>query len=216
MGSKSRQEAIASGKIVENAESIRRRRRHEATVARDEFAIRLYAQGKKVAEIEDALFDEFGVRMHGNLLAMIRRGLARRVEQGSQDAKIARELMLAQYRQLLEVYMPRALGQIRDPDTGLMSTPDPRAADLALKVLDKAGIILGVVAPPRSDINVNVGIMTPPDADTARRLAAENLARDRAKLLEIEGQLGDTPAVEGGERTGDDIPPPFDLPATPD
>lgn len=219
MGSQQRQEAIAAGKIVENAAAVRRRRRQEASVVRENLAIRMYAQGATVAEISDELNRQFGVKLVGNILALIRRGLYRQTQENKPDVDIARAMLLAQYRALLEVYMPRALGEVNDPDNpDRKLPPDTRAADLALKILDKAGVASGAVAPPRSgDINLNIGIGAPADADAARRVALEQLDRDRAKLREIEGQLADTPAGSGPEEAEDGkTPPPFDLPPTPD
>lgn len=217
MGSQQRQAAIAAGRIVENAAAARRRRRTEAAIMREELAIEMWAKGAKATEISAALYERYQVKLVGNIPELIRRGLYRRVKGNEHNVEIARELLLTQYRALLEVFMPRALGEVTDPDTGLKLPPDTRAADLALKVLDKAGIASGAIAPPRSgDINLNIGIGAPPDADAARRVALEQLDRDRAKLREIDGQLADTPAGSGPEEAEDGrTPPPFDLPPTP-
>lgn len=219
MGSEQRRQAIESGKIVENAAAVRRRRRQEAAIMREELAIEMFAKGAKSTEISAALFERYEVKLTSSVPELIRRGLYRRVKENAPNVDIARELLLAQYRALLEVYMPRALGQLDDPNSpGRKLPPDTRAADLALKVLDKAGVASGAVAPPRSgDINLNIGLGGAPlDADAARRVALEQLARDRAKLREIDGQLADTPAVDGSADIEDGkIAPPFDLPPTP-
>lgn len=218
MGSKRRQAAIAAGQPVENAEAARRRRRALASVVREDIALELYVRGKRSVEIEDELQAQTGSRCHGNIPELIRRGVYRRLQANRQTVEEAKQMMLAQYRPLLETYLPRALGETTDPETGERLPPDVRAAELVLKVLDKVGQVTGAMAPPRAgDLNLNLNIGgPPPDADTARRLALEQLDRQRQKLLEIEGQLGDTPAVEGGgEDAGDALPPPFDLPPPP-
>ena len=217
MGSKQRQEAIANGKIVENAEAVRRRRRTEAAIMREELAIELFAQGKKVVEIEEALFERYGVRCHGNIPAMIRRGLYRRL---LVVLEAAVELLNESYRQLLGVYMPRALGLLPDPDsdTGRNSPPDLRAAEFALRVLDKVGEANGVKAPPRAgNINLNVinGVQLPEDPAAARALALQQLDRARDKQREIEGALGHTAAVAGAEEEYEDGMVPLLLPPRP-
>lgn len=220
MGSRKRQEAIANGKIVETAESRRRRVRAEATFMREQLAIELYAKGSTVTQIEEAMFAAFGVRLHGNILALVRRAVYRRAQENKADVELAKQMMLEHFRPLIETYMPRALGELDDPDSpGQKLPPDTRAAELVLKVLDKVGQVTGAMAPPRAgDVNLHLQLgQAPPDADTARRQAAEAIAREAAKLREIEGQLVGTPAVEGSDAEAVDAPPPyeFDLPATP-
>lgn len=205
MASQRRREAIAAGLPVENAEAVRRRRRKEAAIAREETAIGLYARGKTSAEISDALYLEYGVRLRGNILELVRRGLARRVEQGAEDVEQAREMLAEGYRRLLGVYMPRALGEIEDPDTLTKLPPDPRAAELALKILKDWGVIRGAVAPPRAgDLNLNIGIGLPADAETQRAKILQTLEVDAAKQREIEGTLADTPAVGLGHEHAED------------
>lgn len=188
---------------------------------REELAIEMCAQGSTNAAISAELFRRFGVKLASDIPALIRRGLYRRVQANKLNVEIAREMLLSQYRTLLEVYLPRALGTIADPnDPDQRLPPDPRAAELALKVLDKVGVATGAIAPPKAgDINLQIiNGAAPPDADTARRVALEQLDRDRQKLREIDGQLADTPAGEHGTEDIEDgkTPPPFDLPPTPD
>lgn len=216
MGSQRRRDAIAAGLPVENAEAYRRRTRKEAAIAREEVAISLYARGKTTAEISEALFAEFGVRLRGNVLELVRRGLYRRVEQGTEDVEQAREMLADGYRQLLGIYMPRALGDMPVLDDGTSPAPDLRAAELVLKIFKEWGIIRGAVAPPRSgDINIGIGIGLPADAETQRGRILQSLAVDAAKQREIEGTLSHTPAVGLGHEDAEDgkIMPP--VPAAP-
>lgn len=220
MGSNRRREAIENGDPIENAAAVRRRRRQEAAIAREELALELYARGVTIAGISEALYERFEVRLSKNIMELVRRGLYRRVQDNQQQVEVAREMLLAQYRKLLEVYMPRALGDGPNDDDGNRPTPDTRAADLALRVLDKVGVVTGAVAPPRSG-DINLAIINggaPPDAADQRRVALANLARDREKLREIEGQLSNTPAHEGDYEDVEDgkVPlPTFLLPITP-
>jgi hypothetical protein len=207
---------MASGLPVENAEAYRRRTRKEASIAREELAIRLYAQGKTMAQISEALMEEFGVHLKHNLLEVIRRGLARRVLAGAEDVEQAREMLAEGYRRLLEVYMPRALGDMPELDDCTKPAPDLRAAELALKILKDWGVIRGAVAPPRAgDLNLNVGVSFPADADVQRGKILQALEIDAAKQREIEGTLAHTPAIGRGHEDALDgkIMPP--IPAAP-
>lgn len=195
MGSQDRQKAIANGKIVETAAAVRRRRRAEASAMREELAIELYAQGKTNQEISDALFARYRVRLASEIPALVRRGLYRRSAANQASVAVAVELLDTYYRGFLEVYMPRALGQVRDPDTGQSSPPDLRAAEFALRVLDKWGAVHGAVAPPRAGETHLHLYQAPPDADAQRRAVMEALASEHSKQMEIEGALADTPAA---------------------
>lgn len=195
MASQRRRDAIAAGLPVESAEAYRRRTRQEAAIAREELAIQLYARGATRQEISDRLLAEFGVALRGDILALVRRGLYRRVQEGSATQEEARQALAASYRELLEVWMPRALGIGAPLDDGNPPAPDRLAAETVLKILDKWGMIHGAVAPPRSgDINLNV-INMPADADRQRAAILESLAVDAAKQREIEGALAGTPAT---------------------
>jgi hypothetical protein len=205
MGSRARQEAIASGRIVENAAAVRRRRRQEASILREELALEMYAQGATSQAISDEMFKRYQVRIVKDIPALIRRGLYRRVQDNKERVETAREMLLAHYDQLMSIYMPRALG-IGEPDTdGNSPPPDPRAADLVLRILDKVGVATGALTPPKSgDINLAVIMGAPENADAARAKVMESLASERRKQLEIEGQLAGTPAtLEPGEEVDD-------------
>lgn len=199
MGSKARQQAIANGKIVENAEAVRRRRRREASIMREELAIELYAKGKTSTQISEAMFEAFGVKLTGNIPELVRRGLYRRMQANTPNVEAAKELFEIMYRKLVEAYMPRALGEVLDPETGMNSPPDLRAAEFALRVMDKWGVVRGAISPPRQgDVNLYLHQAAPPDAETQRSRVMDALQQERAKQMEIEGALAGTPAADDG------------------
>lgn len=212
--SQARREAVAAGRIVESSESIRRRRRQEASIAREETAIQLYAEGKTVQQISDALHELYGVRLPRDIPALVRRGLYRRVKENEANVEIAKAMMSATYRRLLEVYLPRALGQGEADADGQRAAPDVRAAELALKVLDKWGEVEGAKSPPKAgDINMAVVINgAPVDADAQRARILDGLAVERSKQLEIDDTLAGTPASLEGEIVDDGkVMPPVPL-----
>lgn len=208
MASRRRQEAIAAGLPVENAEAVRRRRRMEAAIAREELAIELWAAGKTSVEISKALYDRFQVRLTSSIPELVRRGLYRRVQEGSEDAEIARELFRVRYQGLLSKWYELATS----------TPPDPKAADIVLRILRDWGVVEGIVAPPRSgDINLNVlnGVtMEDEGAVRARVLASLAAERDKQQVVKtIEGESF-TSAQEHDD--GKTPPPTFVLPKKPD
>ena len=100
MGSQARRDAIANGKIVENAEAVRRRQRREASIMREELAIEMWASGKKSSEISEELFRRYGVKLTGDIPALVRRGLYRRAHENQANVEAAKELFEAAYRKL--------------------------------------------------------------------------------------------------------------------
>lgn len=195
MGSNARREAKANGKIVESAEAFRRRRRAEASAMREELAIELWAQGKTSAQIAEAMFDRYGVRLTGEIPALVRRGLYRRMQANKPNVDIAREMMEVYFRKFVEVYMPRAIGEGTD-DEGRSNVPDLRAAEFTLKVIEKWGQVTGALAPPKvGDVNLHLH-QAPPDAENQRVKVMQALAAEHDKQMEIEGALAGTPATE--------------------
>lgn len=217
MASQRRRDAIAAGLSVENAEASRRRRRAAASIMREELAIEMWAQGKTSRQISQALFDRYGVRLSSNIPELVRRGLYRRVQEGVTEGRheAARELFREYYMQLLRTWMPRALER-EDPVTGETIPPDPRAADITMRILRDYGIVERVVEPARSgDINLNVISGVQLDNVEARNQVLASLKAEREKQLVVEGTLVGTPAVEADEDEDGKTPPP-PLPKRPD
>lgn len=215
MGSKARKEAIANGRIVESSASVRRRRRQEAAIAREELAIEMCAQGSTNTQISEELFKRWGVKLTSAIPELIRRGLYRRVHANKENVDIAKAMLREYYIKMLEKWMPLALGTLTDPDTGLQARPDARAADVALRVLRDWATVEGALAPARSgDINLNILNGVHLDNEESRNRALDSLRAESEKQRTIEGRLADTPArpdvVEDGK-----TPPPFLGPARP-
>lgn len=210
MGSKRRQEAIAAGLPVENADAARRRRRVAAAIVREEIAITLWARGKTAREISEVLYEQTGARLVGNIPELVRRGLYRRVTEGAENVEETREIFRERYRGLLAAWYPLAVPE--HPDVA----PDPVAAAQVLRILRDWGVVERIVAPPRSgDINLAVINGVQMTDEDARARAQAGLAREREKQKTIEGVLAGTPATAAVEAEDGKTPPPF-LPKRPD
>jgi hypothetical protein len=210
MGSKRRQEAIAAGLPVENAAATRRRRRIEAAIMREEIAIRLWAQGKTAKEISEELFRETGARLVGNVPELVRRGLYRRVQEGAQDVEIAKERFRELYTRMLTRWLPLAAPEDE------ITTPDPKAADITLRILRDWAVLEGAMAPPRSgDINLAILNGVQMDDEDMRAKVLASLAAEKAKqqlVRTIEGESF-TPEQHDDGKTP---PPSIVLPKRPD
>lgn len=210
MGSKRRQEAIAAGLPIENAAAVRRRRRIEAAIIREEIAIGLWARGATSAEISEELFRQTGAKLTSNIPELVRRGLYRRVQDGAQDVELAKERFRELYAKMLKRWLP-----LSAPDNE-NDTPDPKAADVTLRIMRDWAVLEGAMAPPRSgDINLAILNGVQPDDPEMRAKVLASLAAERAKqdvVRTIEGETIEHEQAEDGK-----VPPPtFVLPKRPD
>lgn len=210
MASRRRQEAIAAGLPVENAEAVRRRRRVEAAIVREEIAIKLWAQGKTSREISEVLLQETGAALTSGIPELVRRGLYRRVQDGAQDIELARERFRELYTRMLRRWLPLAAPEDAN------ETPDPRAADVALRIMRDWAVLEGAMAPPRSgDINLAIlnGVELGDEELRAKVIASLGAESAKQALVKtIEGESF-TPAEQAEDGR---IPPPLTLPKRPD
>jgi hypothetical protein len=209
MGSQRRREAIAAGLPVENAAATRRRRRAEAAIMREELAIEMWAAGATSAAISQALYDRWGVRLTSAIPELVRRGLYRRVEEGSANVEEARERFRVVYARMLRTWLPLASPEHEG------DTPDPVAADRVLKIMRDWGVVEGVVAPPRSgDINLNVlnGVQMDDEEMRAKVLASLAAESEKQQLVKT---IESTAIVHEQHEDGK-APPPYRLPKRPD
>jgi hypothetical protein len=210
VGSQRRREAIAAGLPVENAEAARRRRRAEASIMREELAIEMWAAGKTSKQISEELFRRYNVKLSSGIPELVRRGLYRRVEDGAQNVELAKERFRELYARMLRRWLPLAAPE-DDNDT-----PDPKAADVALRVMRDWAVMEGAMAPPRSG-DINLAILNGVQMEDAemRAQVLNSLAAEKAKQQLVKTIEGETIAPE--EHDDGRIPPPtIILPKRPD
>lgn len=210
MASRRRQEAIAAGLPVENAAATRRRRRVEAAIVREEIAIGMWARGATSREISERLFEETGARLTSNIPELVRRGLYRRVQDGAQDVELAKERFRELYGRMLGKWLPLAA-----PENEI-DTPDPKAADIALRIMRDWAVLEGAMAPPRSgDINLAVINGVELGDPEMRAKVMESLAAEKAKQDVVRTIEGET--IEHEQHDDGRVPPPqISLPKRPD
>lgn len=207
-----------NGKILENAAAARRRLRQEAAIVREDLVLHLYARGETVKAIEDRCLAEYGVAYRRQVPEMVKRALTRRAEAYAQDVEEARTQYLTSQRQLYEAYMPYAVGDAVDPNTGMKLPPDPKMALIALRILDNIAEVTGGKAPRKAgDVNVNIGVVLPDNPDAERANVLEQITKEREKIAVLEGTFRETGGVEGATGVpADSLPPPvIDFPLGP-
>lgn len=197
--------------------------RRAAHAARDLDALVLYSQGKKLTEVSKILgyADETGAWY------AVQRGLKRRIEQTKEQIEVARARYLERLERLVEAWMPLATGTLTlDDDGEPPARPDPRAADVVLKVLAQIAEIEHTTVRPAQPVTgttVTVNNHVYSDQTTGSELQSRILAsldQMRQKMRVVDGtfaQVGTTLAGAAGEPDDRDAPPPFlALPSAPE
>lgn len=198
------------------AELARMRRRKNAAIVREDFAITLFARGVKMTEIAQSMAVQFGMAGDPSTTrAIIRRGLARRAANAPEGTDEAREMLLEGYRQILAAHMPLAVGDIGDG-------PSTRSADVAMRALDRMTEITAVRRIPDAHVgglNLTLNLGGQPDTaiDQARNQILASLAAESEKHRVVEGHLSavgtSQAALTSGEPDDDTLgPPPGVLP----
>jgi hypothetical protein len=120
-------------------DKARRRIRIEASVERERVALEMFLRGQRYSEIAEKITVH-----HASVGAIIRRALERRASEEQPTVAAARELYLMRANELLRAWWPLAVGTyVTDDETGATAAPDPRAADIVMKLIDKIGAVMG-------------------------------------------------------------------------
>lgn len=155
-------------------------------------AFQLYVTGTEHREIAQRMGILPGSPWHAReyqVRELIRKALERRAVEAGPTVAAARALYVERLEKLVNAYLPRAVGAIIDPVTGLPSTPDLRAAEFVLKTLRDKAAVEGVGAP--KEVNVNVRVEQPDDRRAAERKILADLMSLRIKHEVIEGELAE-------------------------
>jgi hypothetical protein len=191
------------------------KRRKQAAIVREDYAITRFAAGMKVTEIAAAMAIEYGMAGDpGTTRAIIRRGLARRAANAPEGTDDAREILMEGFRQILAAHMPLAVGDIGDG-------PSTRSAEVAMRALDRMAEITGVRRVPDTNVggvNLTLNLGEQGSIDRARTQIMASLAAEAAKHNVVEGHLSSVgtsqAALTSGEPDDDTLgPPPGVLPA---
>jgi DNA-binding CsgD family transcriptional regulator len=121
--------------------------RREAARERERIALELFIRGRRHVEIAERL------DVHpDSVSAIVRRALERRAAQERPTVEAARVVYLEQVGELIRAWWPLATGTyVVDEETGEPLPPDPKAAEIVMKLIDKqaAAMAQGVVPDPR-------------------------------------------------------------------
>jgi len=159
---------------------LARTRSGVAITEREMRALDLLVAGATYRQIALAM----GMKGHAGAYQLCARALAKRAVQFNQTTvHQARALYLDRLGKLLARWMPLALGSPRD---GV--PPDPKAADIVLRVMEREALILGLNAPFQVE-QETVLVVTGDELEGRRRKILEHLAEVEARRQTIEGEF---------------------------
>lgn len=166
------------------SEEVRSRTRVLAAQERERIALVMYREGKTHAAIGAAIG-----RASGSVTRIIAAAVARRAAEDQPTVDEARWVYVDRLTALLASWWPLATGAYFVDEGEPPLPPDPKAAELTLKIIDRiAAATAKGVAPDSKDVN-NVHIHL--HQDSAREEILGNLAAMAAKMHQVDGELAD-------------------------
>ena len=191
--------------------------RDGAVIERERRALELLRDSRTHSEIAQ----EMGISRSA-ASNLIQRALAHRAEREGLAVEEARTIHVMRLEKLLGRYMPRALGDYLDMETGETEhVPDVRAGEFVLKVLNQLADVQGTkktpIAPPSSGTpdtsggGLHVHFHHPAERQKAEATILQTLAVAAQKTREVEGQLaaiGTSTAALTGQVVEDKPGPP--------
>lgn len=194
--------------------------RRALMAARDLKTLEMYVAGVPYAQIQM----ELGWSSNTSVGYAVRRALARRVEETKDTVDQAKALYLARLERLLEAWMPHA-APLPDFEAGEPPVrPDPRAADIVLRVLGQIAEIehttvrVPAVAAPTVSVHNHVYSGQTDSAELQARVLA-TIGAMRNKMRVVDGtfaEAGTSLSEASGDDDGRDAPPPIQLPQAPE
>lgn len=164
-------------------EEVRSRDRVRAAQDRERIALVMYREGKTHAAIGEAIG-----RASGSVSRIITAAVARRAAEDKPTVDEARWVYLDRLTALLGSWWPLATGTYFVDEGEPPLPPDPKAAELALKIIDRiAAATAKGVAPTGNENNVHIHL----HQDGQREEILNNLATLAAKMHQVDGELAD-------------------------
>lgn len=123
--------------MARTKDKARQLARRAGVVERERVALEMYVKGRRNSEIAERLDVHPASVSH-----ILHRALERRAAEEGPTVEEARELYLLRAEELLRAWWPLATGTyLADEETGESLPPDPKAADIALKLIDKIAAV---------------------------------------------------------------------------
>jgi hypothetical protein len=192
--------------VPHHKDKTRQRMRRDSAIERERVALEMLVLGRRNVEIAE----QIGVNP-ASVTKILQRGLERRATEEGPTVEAARALYLDGLRELKRAWMPLALGTfVIDDDTGTTVRPDPRAADIVLKILDREAAAQGrEIAPAPGQTNV-VNVFGS-QADSLRDQIMASLANmaDKTGAIQAEfAEIGTSLELASGREQPTDQPAP--------
>lgn len=174
---------------------------------RERRALELYIQGVPQKDI--------AVAVHcspSHVSRLLNRGLERRAAEEGPTVEAARALYRARLEHMLSALLPSATGRsqtITEDGLEVVGEPDVRAAEVALKVIDKLAAIDGATRALEKTPDTTVSVYVGGDSDVARVMAElEQVAQHRRALEATIASQGSDLNTITGQVVEDRMPPP--------
>jgi hypothetical protein len=194
--------------------------RRMLAAARDLRTLELFVAGTPTRDIQAAL----GWGHPSSVTYAIRRALARRVEETRETVEEAKALYLTRLERLLESWMPLATGTFTLDEEEPPARPDPRAADIVLRILTQIAEVehttvrVPAVAVPTVSVHNHVYSGQTDPAELQSKIMG-TIEAMRNKMRVVDGtftEVGTTLAEVTGRDEPGDAPPPLSLPHAPE
>lgn len=189
---------------------------------RDLQTLELYVVGTPTRDIQAKLGWATGTSVN----YAVRRALHRRIEHAKETVEIAKQLYLDRLEALLHAWMPLATGTFVLDEGEPPARPDPRAADIVLKILAQVAEVEHTTLRPTQSVTgatVNVHNHVYSDQTSPHELRSKimlQLDQMRTKMRVVDGtfaEVGTTlEQVSEGEDGRDAPPSPLVLPQAPE
>lgn len=133
---------------------------------------------------------KLGLKSPASITRTRQRALERRAADEGPMVEAAKQLYLGRLELLAAAWLPLALGRYKpDPDLDALP-PDPRAAEVLLKILDRiAGASAKGLAPDPKSGDINIFLGNSEQRDNAIETILNGLAGVASKMHDVEGEL---------------------------
>jgi len=166
---------------IDLRQAITKTRANSSTInERERRALDLMVAGATYKQIATVL----GLRGAGSAVQLCQRALAKRaVEFSATTLAQARALYVDRLESLYRRWLPMALGSVAQ---GV--PPDPKAAEIVLKVMEREARVLGLDAPVQVEEHTTV-VIASEELSVRRQRVLEGLAEVEARRTAIEGEF---------------------------
>lgn len=170
--------------MARTKDKARQLARRAGVAERERIALEMYVKGRRNSEIAERLDVHTASVSH-----IVHRALERRAAEEGPTVAAAKKLYLLRVEELLRAWWPLATGTyLADEDTGEALPPDPKAAEIVMKLIDKIGAVQarGIGAEPEKLGQIDLKIELQPDKLREQIMQSLDLAARKSQAVDAE------------------------------